>query len=92
MPKVPRADAQTPSTDSADFTRPEPARPLELRPSAHLGFSALPELAQMVPMRVVMEILGHSQIHVTMDTYSNVMPELQRDATERVSATIFGAS
>lgn len=49
-------------------------------------------LAQNVPMRVVMEILGHSQIHVTMDTYSHVMPELQRDATERVSATIFGAS
>ncbi|MCH7840453.1 MAG: hypothetical protein IID38_09510 [Planctomycetes bacterium] len=49
-------------------------------------------LAQNVPMRVVMEILGHSQIHVTANTYSHVMPELQRDATERVSATIFGAS
>ncbi|MDA1258030.1 MAG: site-specific integrase [Chloroflexi bacterium] len=49
-------------------------------------------LAQMVPMRVVMEVLGHSQIHVTMDTYAHVMPDLQRDATERVSATIFGAS
>jgi len=43
-------------------------------------------------MRVVMEVLGHSQIHVTVNTYSHVMPEPQRDATERVSATIFGVS
>ena len=49
-------------------------------------------LAEMVPMRVVMEILGHSQIHVTANTYSHVMPELQRDATSRVSATLWGVS
>jgi len=49
-------------------------------------------VAQQVPMRVVMEILGHSQIHVTMNTYAHVMDDAQRDATERVSATIFGVS
>jgi integrase len=49
-------------------------------------------VAQHVPMRVVMEILGHSQIHVTMNTYAHVMDDAQRDATERVSATIFGVS
>jgi integrase len=44
-------------------------------------------------MRVVMEILGHSQIHVTMNTYAHVMmDDARRDATERVSATIFGVS
>jgi site-specific recombinase XerD len=39
-------------------------------------------LAQGVPARVVMEILGHSQISVTMNTYSHVLPEMQRGAAE----------
>lgn len=37
-------------------------------------------LAQNVHPRVVMEVLGHSQISLTMDTYSHVMPALTRDA------------
>ncbi len=37
-------------------------------------------LAQHVPPRVVMETLGHSQIALTMDTYSHVMPVMQREA------------
>ena len=36
--------------------------------------------------RVVMEILGHSQIGVTMDIYSHVIPELQQDAAAKASA------
>jgi integrase len=36
-------------------------------------------LAQGVHARVVMEILGHSQIGLTMDTYSHVMPAMQRE-------------
>ncbi len=39
-------------------------------------------LAQGLPARVVMEILGHSQISVTMNTYSHVLPEMQRGAAE----------
>jgi integrase len=39
-------------------------------------------LAQGVPARVVMAILGHSQISVTMNTYSHVLPEMQRGAAE----------
>src|SRR5262249_40590509 len=31
-------------------------------------------LVQGVPARVVMEILGHSQISLTLDTYSHVVP------------------
>ena len=42
-------------------------------------------MAQGVPTRVVMEVLGHSQYHVTANTYQHVIPELRRDATERVS-------
>jgi len=37
-------------------------------------------LAQGVHPRVVMEVLGHSQIALTMDTYSHVMPTMQREA------------
>lgn len=37
-------------------------------------------LAQNVHPRVVMAILGHSQISLCMDTYSHVIPSLQSDA------------
>jgi hypothetical protein len=35
-----------------------------------------------------MEILGHSQISLTMNTYSHVIPALQRDAAERMDAIL----
>ena len=40
-------------------------------------------LAQGVNPRVAMEILGHSQISLTLNTYSHVMPELQHDLFAR---------
>ena len=46
-------------------------------------------LALGVPMRAVMDVLGHSQIHVTADIYSHVMPELQRDAMGRVGKALW---
>jgi integrase len=46
-------------------------------------------IAQGVHPRVVMEILGHSQISLTMNTYGHVLPETQRDATTKV-ADLFG--
>jgi integrase len=36
----------------------------------------------------VMETLGHSQISLTLDTYAHVIPELQRDAAERMEALL----
>jgi integrase len=45
-------------------------------------------LVQGVQPRVVMEILGHSQISITMDTYSHVMPALGVDAAERMNAVV----
>jgi integrase len=47
-------------------------------------------LVQGVPMRVVMEILGHSQITLTANTYSHVLPEMQRAAAERMDAILHG--
>lgn len=43
-------------------------------------------MAQGVHPRVVMEILGHSQIAVTMNLYSHVVPSLQRDAANLMDA------
>jgi len=47
-------------------------------------------LAQGVSPRVVMEILGHSQIALTMNTYSHVVPELGREAARRMEALLGG--
>jgi integrase len=60
----------------------------------HLAAAALPDMrfherrhscaalrvAQGVHPRIVMEILGHSTITLTMNTYSHVLPQNQRDA------------
>ena len=43
-------------------------------------------IAQGVHPRVVMEILGHSQISVTMNTYGHVLPETQREAADKIDA------
>jgi len=45
-------------------------------------------LAQGVHPRVVMETLGHSQIKLTMDTYSHVIPQLQREAAGQMDALL----
>jgi len=45
-------------------------------------------LAQGVSPRVVMEILGHSEIGTTMNTYSHVVPELGREAARRMDAVL----
>jgi integrase len=49
-------------------------------------------LAQCVPMKVVQEVLGHSQMSITSDTYSHVLPELQREAADRLGDVLFGGS
>ncbi len=45
-------------------------------------------LVQGVAPRVVMETLGHSQISLTLDTYSHVMPVLQREAADQMEAIL----
>ena len=37
-----------------------------------------------------MEILGHSQIALTMNTYTHVLPELKRDAAQRMDRVVSG--
>lgn len=48
-------------------------------------------LAQGVPLRVVMEVLGHSSISLTANTYSHVMPSLVQDATDKVAGVLFAS-
>ncbi len=43
-----------------------------------------------VKPRVVMEILGHSKISLTYDTYSHVMQELQRAAADQMGEVLWG--
>ena len=45
-------------------------------------------LAQGVHPRVVMEILGHSQISLTMNTYSHVLLSILRDAADKMDRVI----
>jgi integrase len=46
-------------------------------------------LAQGVDQRVVMEILGHSQISMT-SKYAHVLPEVMTDAAERIGRALWG--
>ena len=45
--------------------------------------------AQGVSARTAMEILGHSQISTTLEIYTHVAPELQKEATERVAGALW---
>jgi integrase len=48
-------------------------------------------LVQGVPLRVVMEILGHSQMATTADIYSHVLPVLMADAAAKMDLALVGA-
>jgi integrase len=39
--------------------------------------------------QVVQELLGHSQISMTLDTYSHVLPSMQQEAMKKLDS-IFG--
>jgi integrase len=64
-------------------------RRARLHDARHTAASLL--LQQGVPARVVMEILGHSQITLTLGTYSHVVPELAEDAARRMGEALWGS-
>ncbi len=47
-------------------------------------------LAKGVPLKVIQELLGHSSITLTADTYSHVFDDLKRDAADRMEAALGG--
>lgn len=62
-------------------------RRVRLHDLRHTAASLL--LEQGVHPRVVMEILGHSQISLTMNTYSHVVPDTLRSATDSVQEALW---
>lgn len=38
-----------------------------------------------IPVKVVSQILGHSNIQITLDTYSHVLPDLQQEAMQIIT-------
>lgn len=46
-------------------------------------------LANNVNPKIVQEMLGHSTITTTMDTYSHVLPNMQKEAASQLGAVLF---
>ena len=63
-------------------------RHVRLHDGRHTAATLL--LSEGVHPRVVMELLGHSQMRTTMDIYSHVMPALAREAADRMGAVLLG--
>ncbi len=64
-------------------------RDARLHDARHTAASLL--LAQGVDQRVVMEILGHSQISMTT-RYTHVLPGVMTDAADRIGQALWGSS
>jgi len=47
-------------------------------------------LLEGINPKVVAERLGHSKVSVTLDTYSHVLPSMQKEAVEKLNKTLFG--
>lgn len=83
---VPPTRPATGQPGNASSNRPAFRTPASTTPAT----AATPLLAQGVPARVAMEILGHSQIGLTLGTYSHVVPEMRRDAADRIGDALWG--
>src|SRR3954462_4688546 len=76
-------------SDYDDWTRllhKAGVRHVRLHDGRHTAATLL--LSENVHPRVVMELLGHSQMRTTMDIYSHVMPALAREAADRMGALL----
>jgi integrase len=62
-------------------------RVVRLHDARHSAATTL--LALGVPVRVVADMLGHSQTRVTSDTYQHVLPALAQDAADRMGAALW---
>ncbi len=62
-------------------------RDARLHDARHTAATLL--LQQGVPARVAMQILGHSQISLTLGTYSHVVPELAQEAADRIDRVLW---
>jgi integrase len=60
--------------------------PMRFHDLRHSAASLL--LAQGAPLRAIMELLGHSTIALTANTYAHVMPEMMRDVAAKMDALL----
>lgn len=81
MPEIAESPSRGRIPQSALTRRPGRSRPI----TSH--FATL-MLGRGVHPKVVSEMLGHSQISVTLDLYSHVTPTMQREAAEAVDAAL----
>ncbi|MCW2667750.1 MAG: Integrase [Frankiales bacterium] len=65
-------------------------RDARLHDARHTAATLL--LLQGVPARVAMQVLGHSQISLTLGTYSHVVPELANEAAAQMEQALWGAA
>jgi integrase len=71
----------------AALTRDAPQQGIRVHDLRHTCATLL--LSRGVHPKIVQELLGHSQISLTLDTYSHVLPTMQTDAAavmERILA------
>jgi integrase len=61
-------------------------RPISIKDGRHT--SATVALAANTHPKIVSERLGHADIRITLDTYSHVMEDLQREAAENISTLL----
>ncbi|MGN8845772.1 tyrosine-type recombinase/integrase [Niallia sp. Sow4_A1] len=47
---------------------------------------------QNEPIKLIAERMGHSKITTTMDTYGHLLPNMQRNASDKLDDTLFGPS
>jgi integrase len=79
-------DKKTDYDDWCALLRQAGVRHVRLHDGRHTAATLL--LSEGVHPRVVMELLGHSQMRTTMDIYSYVMPALAREAADRMGAIL----
>ncbi|MBT3787135.1 MAG: site-specific integrase [Alphaproteobacteria bacterium] len=74
------------STRFADFIRRSGLKHIRLHDLRHSHATQL--LLQGVHPKIVSERLGHSNIGITLDTYSHVLPGMQEDAVLKIDASL----
>jgi integrase len=93
-------DARTLLRDYYAITRPKAKRkgeeppkldfpPIRFHDLRHSAATLL--LAQSVSPKYITELLGHSQVSFTMQTYAHVLPEIQREAASKMDEILNAA-